>query len=217
MQRFYPVILQSPLFDQVTAQQLPALLAVARPRLKKFAAGSCIWRAGENTASIGLVCAGQAQIIKENAKGNRLIVATVTAADIFGEAYAYAAPKALPVSVEVVSAATVLFFQPQSMLALMALPAGPQVMRNLLQILAQKSLLLNQKVEILAQRRIADKVLAYLRLEQQRQQTNPILLPYNRQEMADYLGVERSALSAALGEMKQAALIDYHKNQFTLL
>lgn len=216
MQRFQSVILRSPLFNALTADELAPLLLAAQPISKTYAADKRIWQAGEQATMLGLVCVGQVQIVKENAQGNRLIVATVNVADIFGEAYVHAAGGVLPVSVDASQPTTVLFFPPQRLLALAGTPAGQQVMRNLLQILAQKSVLLNQKVEILAQRRIVDKVLTYLRWEQQKQQANPILLPYNRQEMADFLSVERSALSAALSEMKQAGLIDYHKNQFTL-
>ncbi|MFC6169854.1 Crp/Fnr family transcriptional regulator [Loigolactobacillus jiayinensis] len=217
MQQFTSILLTSVLFNGVTKAQLAPLLTAATPTQKVFAAGKRIWQAGEKVTTFGLVCAGQVQIVKENVQGNRMIVATIKPGDIFGEAYIYAATGGLPVSVDASQAAIILFFTPQRLLLLTQLPSGQQVVSNLLQILAQKSLLLNQKVEILGQRRIADKVLTYLRWEQRRQQTNPILLPYNRQEMADFLGVERSALSATLSEMKQATVIDYHKNQFTLL
>ncbi len=215
MQQFYPVLLKSTLFRQITAVSLAPLLAAAQPTLKTFTANERIWQAGEQAASFGLVGAGTVQILKEDAQGNRTIVATVSEAGIFGEAYAYASTGPLPVSVDA-STTTVLFFEPKRLLNLAHLPQGEQLLSNLLQILARKSLLLNQKVEILSQRKIADKVLTFLQLEAKRQARQPMLLPYNRQEMADFLGVERSALSAALSSMKKAGLIDYRKNEFTL-
>ncbi|MCH4171717.1 MAG: Crp/Fnr family transcriptional regulator [Lactobacillus sp.] len=216
MQQFYPVLLKSTLFRQITANNLAPLLAAAQPMIKTFTANERIWQAGEQAASFGLVGAGTVQILKEDAQGNRTIVATVSEAGIFGEAYAYASTGPLPVSVDASTNTTVLFFEPKRLLNLAHLLQGEQLLSNLLQILARKSLLLNQKVEILSQRKIADKVLTFLQLEAKRQTRKPMLLPYNRQEMADFLGVERSALSAALSSMKKAGLIDYRKNEFTL-
>lgn len=216
MQQFYSVILQAKLFEQIKRQQLPELLAAIKPVLKTFAAGTRIWQVGATVSSFGLVCAGQVQVVKENEKGNRTILATVSAADIFGEAYACTNGQPLPVAVDALTTAKVLFFQPDNLFELTPLAAQQQVMANLVQIFAQKSLLLNQKVEILSQRRIVDKVRAYLQMEQQKQHSQSLLIPYNRQEMADFLGVERSALSTTLSEMQQTGYLSYHKNQFTL-
>ncbi|QGG60432.1 cyclic nucleotide-binding domain-containing protein [Loigolactobacillus bifermentans] len=216
MDKFYPIILNSRLFQSLSIQELPDLLKIAQPQQRTYAAGQRIWQAGEQVTSLGLVCAGRVQIIKENPQGDRMIIATIDPADLFGEAYLYAGAKTLPVSVDAVSEATVLFFEPEALLEVAWMPEGKRIIRNLLQILSQKSLLLNKKVAILSQRKTADKVLVYLKTEAKRQQTNPLKIPYNRQEMADYLGVERSALSAALSDMKQAGLLDYHKNEFTL-
>lgn len=216
MDKYFTIILNSNIFRGITLQELPTLLHRSEPKIKHFSEGNRIWQAGENSDSFGLVCEGRIQIVKEDRRGNRMIIATIEPTDIFGEAYAYAAAGPLPVSVDVVQDATVLFFKPERLLTLNNLPGGMQLIRNSLQILAQKSLMLNQKIEVLSQRKITDKVLAYLRLEQKRQRSTHLVLPYNRQEMADFLGVERSALSATLGEMKKEGLMDYHKNEFVL-
>lgn len=217
MQQFYSVILQAKLFNQIKRHQLPALLAAIKPTLKTFTANTRVWQVGATVPSFGLVCAGQVQIVKENAKGNRTILAKVGVSDIFGEAYACTKHHSLSVAVDTITTTKILFFRPENLFKLTPLTAQQQLIVNLLQIFAQKNLLLNQKVEILSQRRIADKVLTYLQLEQQKQISKSLLIPYNRQEMADFLGVERSALSTTLGEMQQADQISYYKNHFTLL
>lgn len=215
--KFHKVILQSTLFRDITLAQLPQILHNTKPELKHFDAGNRIWQAGEVAAYFGLVCQGQVQVLKENQRGNKMIVALIEPTDIFGEAYAYAAAGRLPVSVDAMTETVVLFFEPNTLLTLTDVPGGKQLIRNSLQILAQKSLMLNRKIEVLSQRTITDKVLAYLHLEYTKQKTKHLCIPFNRQEMADFLGVERSALSTTLGNMQKDGLIDYHKNEFTLL
>lgn len=215
--KFHKVILKSTLFKGITLEQLPLILDKTKPELKHFEMGNRIWQTGEVATHFGLVCEGKVQVLKENQRGNKMIVALIEPQDIFGEAYAYAAAGHLPVSVDAVRDATVLFFQPNRLLTLTNIPGGMLLIRNSLQILAQKSLMLNQKIEVLSQRNINDKVLAYLHFEQTKQKSDHLTIPFNRQEMADFLGVERSALSAALAIMKKEHLIDYHKNEFTLL
>lgn len=216
MEKFYPVLLKSNLFKHISLADMPMLLDKVEPSIRYFSAGNRIWQAGDSAKEFGLVCAGKVQIVKENQRGNRMILALIEPAGIFGEAYAYAAAGTLPVSVDVVEDATVLFFRPAKLIAQAHLPQGPQLIQNMMQILATKSLMLNQKIEVLSQRKITDKVLTFLQLEQAKQHRNHLVIPYNRQEMADFLGVERSALSTALGEMKKERLLDYHKNEFTL-
>lgn len=211
------IIGQSNLFKAIDRALLPNLIQQSEPSFKSYVSGNRIWRAGEIAKTLGMVYSGKVQVIKENRRGNRTILTQILPSGIFGEAYAYAAVGSLPVSVDAVTDCQVLFFEPKKLLALGHLPGGQQVIGNLLQILAQKSLMLNQKIEILSQRKIEDKVLAFLHQEQKKQASAHLILPYNRQEMADFLGVERSALSAVLGEMQKAGVIIYHKNEFELL
>lgn len=217
MEEYYPIIAQSDLFQGIPLAELPELIQTIGASLQTFPAGTRIWHAGEQVSQFGLVLAGSVQVIKEDVRGNRTILNLVEPSDVFGEAYAYGSPDHLPVSVDVSKEATILFLPPQAILSLTALPGGTQVLNNLLKNLAQKSLFLNQRIEILAQRKIHDKVLTFLHSLEKQQQTNHLVIPYNRQEMADFLGVERSALSNALSEMKKAGMLDYHKNNFTLL
>ncbi|MCI1903782.1 Crp/Fnr family transcriptional regulator [Enterococcus hirae] len=212
-----PVVQQSKLFKNVTKTEIAELLAHLAAETVAFQEGERIWQAGETAAQIGLVLSGHVQIIKEDFHGNRMILTKVASSGIFGEAYAYAAPDTLPVSVDMAESGRILFLQPEKMLAASAWPGGGQLLRNILQILAQKSLMLNQKIEILSQRKVEDKVLAFLIFQSRAQKSRTLLIPYDRQEMADALGVERSALSAVLSKMKKAGKIDFHKNRFELL
>ena len=91
-----------------------------------------------------------------------------------------------------------------------------QLIHNLLKIVARKNLMLNQKIDFISRRTTREKLMAYLTAQAKAADSRIFSIPYNRQELADYLGVERSAMSAELGKLKKEGTIDFHRNHFTL-
>jgi len=86
----------------------------------------------------------------------------------------------------------------------------------MMKVIAKKNMLLNQRIELLGKRSIREKLLSYLWARQKEMNKSRISLPFNRNELADYLCVDRSAMSRVLGQMKKEGLLNFKKNVFEL-
>ena len=186
------------IFQGADAQQVQKMLGVILPSIKTYARGETICRAGETVSSLGIVLAGGATIELCDAWGNRSIIERLEPGEVFAEAYACLPGEPLMVSVTADAPTRVMFLGVSRMLS-MGLVTLSQRMMNI------------------SARTIRARLLSYLSQQAIRTGSSRFTIPFNRQELADYLGVERSALSAQMSKMKEEGLIDYRKNAFEVL
>lgn len=150
--------------------------------------------------------------------GNRSIISYLDKNNIFGIAYAYSNNQTYPISLIAMSDCKILFIDIKKIFN----PCSKncyhhtQLMKNAVMILSNKNIALINKIEHMSKRTIKDKVLSYLSNCSKIYKSNHFHIPFNRQELADYLAVDRSALCATLSKLKKAKIIDYHKNNFTI-
>ena len=158
-------------------------------------------------------------VMKEDFWGNRNILAKIQPSELFAETYAIAAHQVLGVSVMTDEGATVLFFHMGEFLTPTAEPdkLSGQMLRNLLQVITQKNLQLNAKLTHLTQRTTREKLLSYLSEESLCQGRSEFDIPFNRQQLADYLSVNRSAMSQELCQLRDEGRIQFRRNHFALL
>lgn len=214
----YPIE-KTPLFRGTDAAQIQKLLGALEPRVRRYARGETICRAGETVSALGIVLTGQATIELCDAWGNRSIIERLEPGEVFAEAYACLPGEPLMVSVTADEPTKVMHVDVARMLA-GGQGLGPeqtQLMANLLRIMAKKNVTLSQRMMNISARTIRARLLSYLSQQALRAGRNRFTIPFNRQELADYLGVERSALSAQMSKMKEEGLIDYRKNEFEVL
>ncbi len=218
MKEFFPVIRSATLFSGISAEELTAMLACLGAEKKNFPKESFVLRAGDTAEAIGLVLAGTVLIVQEDIWGNRNILSKAGPGQTFAAAYACAPGSRLNVSVLAETPVTVLFLNVKRILNVCpsACAHHSRVIRNLLGELAGKNLRLGEKLTYMGQRTTRAKIMSYLSAEAQRLGTYEFDIPFSRQQLADYLGVERSGLSLELGKMKKDGVLDYHKSHFTL-
>ena len=218
MKDFLPVIRASRLFSGVSEQELEAMLACLRPETKDYPKDAFVLRAGDTAEAVGLVLSGTILMLQEDVWGNRNILSKAVPGQIFAAAYACAPGSVLNVSVLAETPVTVLFLNVGRVLTLCpaACAHHSRIIRNLLGELAGKNLRLGEKLTHMGQRTTRAKIMSYLSAEAQRLGTYELDIPFSRQQLADYLGVERSGLSLELGKMKQDGLLEFHKNHFEL-
>lgn len=210
------IIAASKLFYGVAQEEVAALLASANARWRSCAQGEVILLAGSRARDIGVVCAGEVYVAREEITGERSLLARLGVGELFAEAYACAGTTRLPVSTIAAQDCQVLLVDAQSLLAAREpVAACARVRENLIRILAQKSVLLNRRLTHLSRRSTREKVLSYF-AEQAARQGNPFTVPA-RQEMADFLCVERSAMCAVIGKMRAAGEIAVEGRKITLL
>ncbi len=215
----FPLLERVPLFGGIARADLPAMLGCLGASVKRFEKGETVFLAGDPAARIGLVCDGGAQVLREDVCGNRTILISLEPGDLFGEVFACARVERLPVSVVTVGPSEIMLLDYRRVVTTCPSSCAfhARLIENMLGILAEKNLMLGRKIEALSARSTRGKLTAYLAAQAERTGARAFSIPFNRQELADYLAVERSAMSAELGKMRDEGLIRFHRNEFELL
>ena len=195
------------LFAGLSKESLSWLEANAA-RLRRYEKGAVVLHAGDVTRQLGLVRSGCVHIESNDFWGNRSILGSVEAGGAFGETYALGG---IPMMVDAVCA------EPGEVWLLDMPPEGSRrLTENLLRLCAQKNLALSERIFCTASKTIRGRLLTYLSAQSVRAGAKTFRIPFDRQQLADYLSVERTALSKELGKMRDDGLLDWHKNVFTL-
>ena len=218
MKDFLPVLRSSPLFSGISAEEASAMLSCLQAEKKDFPKEAFLLHAGDTAESIGLILFGSILVIQEDIWGNRNILSKAGPGQTFAAAYACAPGSVLNVNVFAETPVTALFLNVKRILNVCpsACTHHSRIIRNLLSDLAEKNLRFSEKLTHMSQRTTRDKLMSYLSAEAQRLGTYEFDIPFSRQQLADYLGVERSGLSLELGKMRSEELLDFHKNHFAL-
>lgn len=193
-------------------QRIADLLNAGR---RSYAKGQLILSAGDRVRSIGVLLSGSVMVTMTDPWGNLSVVNALHAGDVFAESYAFA-EEPLLVSVFAQEACSILFLDLHRQ-GIGADPAMDRLMTNLLRVLCEKNLHLSRRMGFIAPKSIRGRVIAYLTHECIRQHSNYLDLPFNRQQLADFLNVDRSALSAELGRMQRDGLIEVARSHFKIL
>ena len=219
MQDYSETLQKCRLFAGVGPGDLKTMLNCLCAGQKAFRKNAFILRLGDKADSVGIVLSGAVHIIREDFWGRRKIVSRIETGGIFGEAFACAGTEKLPVGVTAGEKAEVMFIDIKRLVNPCSTPCvfHTKLIGNLAVILAGKNLTLLQKLEHITQPTTREKLLSYLSEQAGLARKNTFDIPFNREELADYLSVERSAMSAELSQMQTDGLLLYRKNHFELL
>lgn len=218
MKEFLPVIRSSSLFSGISETELTATLSCLETREERFPKDTFLLRTGDTAESIGLVLSGSVLVVQEDIWGNRNILSKAGPGQTFAAAYAFAPGSLLNVSVLAETPVTAMFLNVKRVLNVCpsACEHHSRIIRNLLGELAEKNLRFGEKLTHMGQRTTRAKLMSYFSAEAQRLGTYEFDIPFSRQQLADYLAVERSGLSLELGKMRSEGLLDFHKSHFIL-
>ena len=206
------------LFSGIYPDEISSLLSCLHAREAAFKKGETIFHADSEIEEIGLILSGSVNMIVNLYWGSSRIFGHMNPGDIFGENYAAIEGKKLPGDLVAAQESRVLFLNLKQVYTTCrkSCPYHHQLIENLLRLSAQKNLMLSERMLHTSSRTIRDRVLSYLSAMARESGSSHFKIPFNRQQMADYLGVERSALSAELSKMKKEGLIAFQKNEFSL-
>ena len=218
MKKFFSVLRECPLFHGVEDEKLLVMLECLGAKVEFFDKKYTIVAEGNPAKYIGVLLEGTAQIVRMDYYGNRTLVSEITPAEVFGEAFACAQVGAVPVSIIANEPCTVMLMDATRILQTCHNPCGfhQQLIFNLMRDLAMKNLQFHQKIEITSKRTTREKLLTYLTLTAKRVGSDSFTIPFDRQELADYLEVDRSGLSAEIGKLRREGVLESRKNHFTL-
>lgn len=219
MKKYFDVLRKCRLFDGIADGQLEELLSCFGATIRVFMKNQIILAEGDATGDIGIILSGVAQIVRVDYYGNRSIVTELKPAQMFGEAFACAEVKQSPVNVVATEDCEVMFIDTLRMLHLCgnACEFHNQMIFNLMKVVATKNLILNQKLEIISKRTTREKLMTYLMQQAKQNGSNSFTIPFDRQELADFLEVERSGLSAEIGKLRREGILECKRSCFVLL
>jgi len=217
MRKKYEIAKKSLLFQAINFSEFETMLTCLSSKTSTYKKGDIILLSGDLINFVGLILSGSIKIIKEDMNGKVTILTRLGVSEILGEVFACAEIFHSPVTVQAMEETEILFFDYNkvSTSCTNACHFHARLIKNMLRLLAQKNLMLTQKNEILSKRTTRDKLLCFF--DFQRGSARKFTLPFNREEMANYLCVDRSAMSNELCKMRDDGLIKFNRNEFEIV
>ena len=215
-EKYMEQLTENILFRGLNGEEISQILSTAQHTVKNHSAGDVIVHQGDIIHQIGILLAGRAVGRKYTPEGEEIIVSRMGANRVFGDVLSGANGFASPVTVQAQTDAKVLYIDYQQLL-FSHHPLAHRVLQNMIRNISGKYFAQNRRMDILMLKSVRSKVLAYLEWQAAVQGSKTFAIDLDRRLMADFLGVERSALSRELSRMKKEGIIDFHKNKFTLL
>lgn len=218
MKKYFEKYGNIPLFEGISQEDLDILFGCLNAKIMNFEKDRAVFSAGECVKQFGIVLSGQVSIVHNDYYGNRSILSKVESGNLFTEAFAFAGIS-LPVSVVTATQSQLLFLDSSRFAStcVRGCVFHNRLIQNLIKITAEKNINLIEKFEVISKCTTREKLLTFLSNESKKAGSREFVIPFNRQELADYIFVERTAMSAELSKLKKEGLIDYKKNKFVLL
>ena len=218
MQKYIPILKRTKIFAGVGDSEIESMLSCLGARLKTYKKGEYVFRQGEHITDITVLAEGSLHIQKDDYWGNRSILGEISAGEMFGEAYASDSCAILN-DVVAVEDSAVIFFDVKRILTSCsnACRFHSIVVQNLFFAISEKNRKLVQKIGHMSKRTTREKLISYLSEQAKKQNSANFTIPFNRQQLADFLSVDRSAMSNELCKMRDEGLIEFEKNKFRLL
>ena len=219
MKDFFDILRECPLFDRIGDESLKEMLGCLNAKERSYKKGDVVFAEGDKAKYLGIVLEGSVQLVRVDYYGNRSILANIEPPQLFGEAFACAGLKSLPVDAVAAADTKILLLDAQRIARPCgnACPCHGQTILNLLHIVAKKNLVLHQKIEITSKRSTREKLMTYLLLQAKKAKSHTFTVPFDRQELADYLEVDRSGLSAEISKLRNEKVLECRRSTFTLL
>lgn len=218
IKNFIPLLKKSELFSGISESDIEQMLVCFYAARKKYNSGQTIFNAGDKISQMGIVLSGRVHMESNDITGNKSIIRELNPGEILGELYALSKDSRLIFDAVAHEEAEVLFLDVDKIM----IPCEKvccrhlNTIKNLLKELAGKACNLDRKLCHMSMRTTREKLMSYLAEESIRQNSICVKIPFNRQELADYLCVERSAMSKELHKMKREGIVDFDGNVFSI-
>jgi CRP/FNR family transcriptional regulator, dissimilatory nitrate respiration regulator len=212
-QKWLNLLAGCPLFQGITRDELQVMLDCLKPAVNRYSSNEIIAVAGEPFTGLGIVLSGKVTVAKENAAGNRVIMAVFGPGELFGEIMAFAGNRIWLVTVAAQEACEVLLLPPERIVGNCPrqCPSHHTLIVNTLRIVSERALLLNKKVDYLSMKSIRQKLGSYLHEQYEKTGQTTFMLPMNRNDLADFLNLARPSLSRELCRMRDEGMIDFQR------
>ena len=218
MKKYLQLLKHSKLFQGISETEIETMLSCLSAVTCSYEKGEFVFRQGEQITGIAVLLSGCIHIQKEDYWGNLSILNEITEGEVFGEVYACLGNEELLNHAVAVKPSVVLFMDVNRVLTVCpsACRFHGLLIRNLLNVMASKNKMLTQKLQHMSQRTTREKLLSYLSEQSLKAGSPSFTIPFNRQQLADFLAVDRSAMSNELGKMRDEGLLQFDRSHFVL-
>ena len=219
MEIYHPILKRCPLFAGVEEKDVAAMLRCLDARRERRGKGERILSAGDAATWVGVVLSGAVEIQRLDYDGSRRILAHLAPGELFAESFACAGVESLSVDVVAVEDTELLRLDVWRIThsCSNACAFHARLIYNLLREVSAKNLLFFQKLEVTSKRTTRERLLTYLEMCAREQGSRRFTVPFDRQGLADFLGVDRSGLSAEIGRLRSEGVLESRRSEFTLL
>lgn len=218
MRKYVEVLKKSNLFENINENDIENMIGCLGIKEKRYTKGSYIYHLGDRISTLNMVAEGEVHIVKEDYWGNQSILTEIGIGELFGETYACLNNIPLQINVVAVKNCTIIELDISKVINTCSnlCQFHSKLIQNLLFVLASKNLMLTNKLEAMSQRSIRDKVMTYLSQQSRKNDSSEFDIPFNRQQLADYIAVDRSALSKEICRLRDEGILEFNKNHFEL-
>lgn len=218
MEKYFNVLSKCVLFKNINKDDLLSVIKCLGGIVKSYSKDDIIISEGDNADILGVILEGSVHITRIDYYGNRDIIAGFKKGEIFGETISIIDNNKMLVNVIADGDTKVLIIKMKKILSPCDKPCyfHKEILLNLLHALAKKNIMFNKKIEIMSKKTTKEKLMCYLSFQAKENNSSEFEIPFNRQELADYLGVERSGLSVEINKLKKDGIIDSNKNYFKI-
>ena len=219
MEKYFAILSRCPLFAGVVPEEMGLMLNCLGAREREIPKGEPVFLEGDPAGFIGVALEGAVQVVRDDYYGTRSVLAVIQPGEIFGEAFSCAGVETMPVSAFALKGSKILWLDCKRMLTVCsnACQFHNRMVANLLQAVARKNLALSRKIQFMSQKTTREKLIAYLLDQAKQHGSDEFTITLDRQALADYLGVERSAMSAELSKLRRDGVLEAVGSRFRLL
>lgn len=202
------------LFEGIGDSEIEALMDAVNGKVQEYSKHSVVALEGEECNRVGIVLRGKVDVRRIHASGKEMTITSLKEGDTFGEVMVFSDHHKYPSTLYTEAGVKIIQIPQKDILILCK--TSERFLENLIRLLSNKVWMMNEKLKMLTYQSIKQRIAAYLLEEHWKQESMQIILPHNRQEMADFLGIPRPSLSREMANLKKEGLIDYHKSNITL-
>ena len=219
MKKYLEILKKCPLFCGIDEKDLLKMLTCLGARVDSFDKKYTVMAEGSKAKYLGIVLSGEVQIERTDFYGNRSILSVAGEGEVFAEEFACSDMDTLPVSVVAVKHGEIMFIDCAHIMGVCKNGCSfhNRLIYNLMKDIASKNVKYHQKIEIISGRTTREKLLSYLSMVSKKEGSSAFVIPFDRQQLADFLEVDRTGLSAEIGKLKKEGIIECRKNYFELL
>ena len=218
MKKYFEILKKCRLFDNINAENMAEVVNVMDGSIRSFKKGEYVFRTGDNISRLCILVEGALHIQREDYWGHINIITDILPGEVFGETYAYLKNVKTTVNVEAIKDSKVFMGDINSIIeqGVGFSDYKNTIMKNFISTIAEKNIQLNNKLRHISAHSIREKIISYLSYISKKEDSAVFDIPFNRQQLADYLNTDRSALSAELCRMRDEGILEFKKNHFVL-